>query len=57
MSLSILLCYVCRAAVQNGEANSVLDAAVEVIDFFKEDTSIGVTEVLLIVCKLHVCWY
>ena len=38
--------------VQNGEANSVLDAAVEVIDFLKGDTSIGITEISLILCKL-----
>ena len=38
--------------VQNGEANTVLDAAIEVIKFLQEHKSIGIPEISLILCKL-----
>ena len=38
--------------VQNGEASTVLDSAIEVIKFLQEHKSIGVPEILLILCKL-----
>ena len=38
--------------VQNGEASTVLDSATEVIKFLQEHKSIGVPEILLMLCKL-----